>query len=128
VLGICLGMQLLFEHSEEDGGTEGLGLVAGRVHRIPDAPARPVPHMGWSRTRAAPGSALFAGIGEAAWFYYVHSYAAPTTADTVAQAEYGEAFTAAVSRGNVHGVQFHPERSGDAGARLLANFLALPAA
>jgi imidazole glycerol-phosphate synthase subunit HisH len=125
VLGICLGMQLLFEASEEDGGRACLGIVPGRVTRIPAAPDRPVPHMGWNLTSLSAGSPLFAGLAREAHFYYVHSYAAPPGPDTVAVADYGGEFTAAVSRGNFHGAQFHPERSGPAGARVLENFLAL---
>jgi glutamine amidotransferase len=125
VLGICLGMQLLFEASEEDGGRSCLGIVPGRVKRIPAGPDRPVPHMGWNLTSLQAGCPLFAGLPGAAHFYYVHSYAAPPGPDTVAVADYGGEFTAVVSRGNFHGAQFHPERSGPAGARVLANFLAL---
>lgn len=125
VLGICLGMQLLFEVSDEDGGRDCLGMVPGRVARIPAGPDRPVPHMGWNLTSLSPGCPLFAGLPGAAHFYYVHSFAAAPVPDTVAVADYGGEFTAAVARGNFYGVQFHPERSGPAGARLLANFLAL---
>jgi glutamine amidotransferase len=125
LLGICLGMQLLFESSQEDGGRACLGLVPGHVARLVPAPDRPVPHMGWNLTSLAADCALFRGLPAAAHFYYVHSYAAPAGEDTVAVADYGGEFTAVVSRGNFHGTQFHPERSGPAGARLLANFLAL---
>jgi imidazole glycerol-phosphate synthase subunit HisH len=125
VLGICLGMQLLFEASDEDGGRHCLGLVPGRVTRIPAGPDRPVPHMGWNLTSLAPDCPLFAGLPGAAHFYYVHSYAAAPGAATVAVADYGGEFSAVVAHGNFHGAQFHPERSGQAGARLLANFLAL---
>ncbi|HRP86954.1 MAG TPA: imidazole glycerol phosphate synthase subunit HisH [Gammaproteobacteria bacterium] len=125
VLGICLGMQLLFEASDEDGGRACLGLIPGCVRRIPGGPDRPVPHMGWNLTSLAPDGALFAGLPGAAHFYYVHSYAAPPGEHTVAVADYGGEFTAVVSCGNFHGAQFHPERSGPAGARVLANFLAL---
>ena len=125
VLGICLGMQLLFEHSAEDGGRACLGVVPGRVEKIAAAPDRPVPHMGWNLTSLAADSPLFAGLPAAAHFYFVHSYAAPVGPDTVAVADYGGEFTAAVSHRNFHGAQFHPERSGPAGARVLQNFLAL---
>ena len=128
VLGICLGMQLLFEHSDEDGGRACLGVVPGRVRRIAAGPDRPVPHMGWNLTSLAPGCPLFTGLPAAAHFYYVHSYAASPGPHTVAVADYGGEFTAMVSHGNFHGAQFHPERSGPAGARVLANFLALQAA
>jgi imidazole glycerol-phosphate synthase subunit HisH len=125
VLGICLGMQLLYQSSEEDGGQPCLGLVPGRVRRLESTIDRPVPHMGWNLTSLSPDSPLFAGLPSAAHFYFVHSYAAPPGDDTVAVADYGGEFTAFVSRGNFHGAQFHPERSGPAGARVLANFLAL---
>lgn len=125
VLGICLGMQLLFESSAEDGGRSCLGVIPGQVQRIEGGPDRPVPHMGWNLTSLAPDCPLFAGLSAAEHFYYVHSYAAPTGPDTVAVADYGGEFTAVVARGNFHGAQFHPERSGPAGARVLANFLAL---
>jgi imidazole glycerol-phosphate synthase subunit HisH len=125
VLGICLGMQLLFESSAEDGGRACLGVVPGHVRRIEAGPDRPVPHMGWNLTSLAAGCPLFAGLPDATHFYYVHSYAAPPGPDTVAVADYGGEFTAMVSHGNFHGAQFHPERSGPPGARVLANFLAL---
>lgn len=124
VLGICLGMQLLYEASDEDGGRECLGLVPGRVARIPGGPDHPVPHMGWNLTSLSGDCPLFRDLPGAAHFYYVHSYAAPPAPGTVAVADYGGEFTAVVARGNCYGVQFHPERSGPAGARLLANFLA----
>jgi imidazole glycerol-phosphate synthase subunit HisH len=125
VLGICLGMQLLFEASEEDGGRECLGVIPGRVVRMPTGPDRPVPHMGWNLTSLTTHCPLFDGMPGAAHFYYVHSFAAPPGPDTVAVADYGGEFSAVVSRANFHGTQFHPERSGPAGARLLGNFLAL---
>jgi imidazole glycerol-phosphate synthase subunit HisH len=125
VLGICLGMQLLYEASAENGGRRCLGIIPGRVERIPGGPDRPVPHMGWNLTSLAQDCPLFDGLPSAAHFYYVHSYAAPPGPATVAVADYGGEFSAVVSRGNFHGAQFHPERSGPAGARLLANFLAL---
>jgi imidazole glycerol-phosphate synthase subunit HisH len=127
VLGICLGMQLLFERSAEDGGRDCLGVVPGEVLRIPGGPDHPVPHMGWNLTSLAAGCPLFEGLPGAAHFYYVHSYAVPPGPHTVAVADYGGEFTAVVSCRNFHGAQFHPERSGPAGARVLANFLALPA-
>jgi imidazole glycerol-phosphate synthase subunit HisH len=125
VLGICLGMQLLYEFSEEDGGRKCLGLVPGRVARIPGGPDRPVPHMGWNLTSLEADCALFTGLPATAHFYYVHGYAAQPGPSTVAVADYGGEFTAVVAHGNFYGVQFHPERSGEAGARLLANFLRL---
>lgn len=128
VLGICLGMQLLFAASEEgDDGedTECLGLIADRVARFPHRPDFPVPHMGWNQVRLASPSPLFDGIRDGDHFYFVHSYAAPTGPWTLAACDYGGEFSAAVRHGNFHGVQFHPERSARPGARVLANFLEL---
>lgn len=124
VLGICLGMQLLFESSAE-GDVECLGIVPGRAERFPDFPDRPVPHMGWNRLAARSESPLLAGIAGDDYAYFVHSYALPVGPDTVATTTYGVPFTSVVSRGNFHGAQFHPERSARTGARLLANFLSL---
>lgn len=124
VLGICLGMQLLFESSAE-GNVACLGIVPGRAERFPDSPDRPVPHMGWNRLAARAESPLLAGIAPDDYAYFVHSYALPVGPDTVATTTYGAPFTAVVSRGNFHGAQFHPERSARTGARLLANFLSL---
>jgi len=123
-LGICLGMQLFFEESEE-GPARGLGLLPGRVAKL--APAGlPVPHMGWNAVARAKGpSALLDGIPDGTYFYFVHSYAAPSGAWVEAECGYGGAVPAVVRKGNFHGAQFHPERSGDAGARVLRNFLAL---
>lgn len=126
VLGICLGMQLLFDESEE-GPTPTLGLLPGRVSLLPDSPGIAVPHMGWNTVDPMRGSPLLEGIGRDARFYFVHSYAAPVSDDTTATAEHGRRFAAMVRRGNFHGVQFHPERSGEPGARLLRNFLEMPA-
>ena len=123
VLGICLGMQLLYERSDE-GDTECLGLVPGRVLRLADGPDRPVPHMGWNQLEPGRADPLLAGLRDREHFYFVHSYAAPVGPDTIATTVYGTPFTAVVRRGNFAGAQFHPERSGPAGARLLANFLA----
>ena len=124
VLGICLGMQLLYEASDE-GDTRCLGVIPGRVGRMTAAPGRPVPHMGWNRVAARRGHALLEGVADGEYAYFVHSYRAPLGDDTVATCEYGEAFTAVASRGNFHGAQFHPERSAALGARFLANFLGL---
>ena len=128
VLGICLGMQLLFASSEEgeDGvDTECLGLIDERVARFPDRAGFPVPHMGWNQLRLAAPSPLFDGIADGDYVYFVHSYAAPIGPWTLAATDYGAEFSAAVRRGNFHGVQFHPERSAAAGSRVLANFLEL---
>jgi glutamine amidotransferase len=122
LLGICLGMQLLFESSEE-GEVECLGLLPGRVGKLSGAPGVRVPHMGWNQLRPTCDSTLLEGIADEAFAYFVHSYAAPFTADCIASTEHGTPFAAVVSRGNVSGAQFHPERSAAVGARLLRNFL-----
>jgi imidazole glycerol-phosphate synthase subunit HisH len=122
VLGVCLGMQLLFEDSAE-GPTKTLGLIPGTVALLPGAPGITVPHMGWNTILTARTDGLLTGIGPDDRFYFVHSYAAPVNAFTVASCDHGTPFTAIVQRGNFSGVQFHPERSGAAGARLLKNFV-----
>ncbi len=122
LLGICLGMQLLFEGSDEGEG-EALGLLEGRARRLPPSPTWP--HMGWNTLQRCAASPLLDGIDEGEWFYFVHGYAVPVTSDTLAQCESGTAFTAVAGRGNVFGCQFHPEKSAAAGRRLLANFLDL---
>lgn len=122
LLGICLGMQLLFEGSEE-GGEACLGLLPGRVAKMAGGPGLRVPHMGWNRLQPLRGSGLLRGIAPGAQAYFVHGFAAPVTDDCVASCEHGLPFAALVQRGNVAGAQFHPERSGAVGARLLANFL-----
>ncbi len=123
LLGICLGMQLLFDYSEE-GDTACLGVFPGSIGRIPARAGLPVPHMGWNTLELRRSDALLGNLGAAEHFYFVHSYAAPLGADTLAAVDYGGAFSAVVRRGNFLGVQFHPERSGRAGAQLLRNFLA----
>ncbi len=122
VLGICLGMQLLGSHSDESHGVETLGIIPDPVLKMTDR-GLPLPHMGWNRVTSLAGNHLFRGIEDGAWFYFVHGYAMPVNASTIAQCEYGEAFSAAVQKDNFYGVQFHPERSGKAGAQLLKNFL-----
>ena len=121
VLGICLGMQLLYESSEE-GDTPCLGVIPGRLRRLRAAPGLRVPHMGCNRTRALQADPLTAGVEEG-WFYFVHSYCAPLGPATLASCTHGEEFSAIVRHGNFHGAQFHPERSAVAGARILGNFL-----
>lgn len=130
-LGICIGLQMLFEHSEE-GDVAGLGLFPGQVRRFPDAAmvdaagARlKVPHMGWNEVRQAEPHPLWQGIADGARFYFVHSYyVEPTTPDAIAgSTHYGIAFTSAVARANIFAVQFHPEKSAEAGLKLLANFM-----
>lgn len=124
VLGICLGMQLLFERSEE-GPTACLGILRGQVRRLTAAPGRPVPHMGWNRLGASREDPLLAGLAPGAYFYFVHGYAVPSCELTVAPVAYGAALSAVVRQDNFWGVQFHPERSAASGARLLENFLNL---
>jgi imidazole glycerol phosphate synthase glutamine amidotransferase subunit len=126
-LGVCLGLQLLFEASDEDGATT-LGVLSGHTERLVDAPT--LPHIGWNQVVRSRKHALFAGIDDGADFYFVHSYAgAPPTglADDVvlATTEHGQPFVSAVARGALLGVQFHPERSGTDGLRLLANFVGI---
>jgi glutamine amidotransferase len=125
VLGICLGMQLLFERSAE-GPTDTLGLLPGSVGRLVPAPGRPVPHMGWNTLDQRRADPLLDGIAAGEHFYFVHSFAAQPSPTTIATADYGDPLVAVAGRDNFRGVQFHPERSGAAGARLLANFLRLP--
>ncbi|WAC64906.1 imidazole glycerol phosphate synthase subunit HisH [Pseudoxanthomonas sp. SL93] len=122
LLGVCVGMQLLFEHSEEDD-TPCLGLVPGRVAKLPVTPGIRVPHMGWNTLVRQRESVLTRDVDDGRHAYFVHSYAAPVTVDCVASSEHGVPFAAIVQRGNVGGAQFHPERSADVGARLLENFL-----
>jgi glutamine amidotransferase len=122
VLGICVGMQVLFDAGDEHGVvTKGLGLLPGEVRRL-SAPV--LPHMGWNTVTAPPGSVLFAGLPADTRFYFVHSYAAAATDGLVTTATHGTPFVAAVERGPLCATQFHPEKSGDAGARLLRNWLA----
>lgn len=124
-LGVCLGMQLIFSESEENGIHPGLGLVPGRTVRFDIPKAYKVPHMGWNRLECA-AHPLWEGLGDDPYVYFVHSYHAERDAvGTIATAEYGYEFPAAVARGNVMGTQFHPEKSGDVGIRILRNFLAM---
>ena len=121
-LGICLGLQLLFSASEEDQAT-CLNVFPGQVRLLESAPDRPVPHMGWNQIRQTRASDLLDGIPDGTYFYFVHSYAAELTSATLAQTEYGIEFTAIAERDNFAATQFHPERSGQFGSRLLENFL-----
>ncbi|HIU36948.1 MAG TPA: imidazole glycerol phosphate synthase subunit HisH [Candidatus Aphodousia faecigallinarum] len=124
VLGICLGMQLLGAQSEESGGVPMLGVIDQTVSKL-QVGELTLPHMGWNRVKLTTNDPLFEGLqnplGE--YFYFVHSYAYSVNPQTIATAEYGVEFSAAIRQGNFYGVQFHPERSGAAGARLLANFI-----
>ena len=124
VLGICLGMQLLYQASEE-GGAECLGTIPGTARRLRAARGRPVPHMGWNQIRHAGDANLLAGVESGAHAYFVHSYALPVGAETVAVTEYGEEFSAVIAHQNFFGTQFHPERSAGTGATILRNFLAI---
>lgn len=123
-LGICVGMQWLFAGSTEAPGCAGLAAFPESCERF--APGKKVPHVGWNSLAIRPDSRLLAGVPDGSFVYFTHSWRAPVIADAAATAEYGERFTAAVERGNVMGVQFHPEKSGEAGLRLLRNFLELP--
>lgn len=122
VLGICLGMQLLGSRSEESNGIDTLGIIDTPCTKM-QAEGLPLPHMGWNQITPQAGNHLFRGIDSESYFYFVHSYAMPVNASTIAQCDYGQPFTAAVQKDNFFGVQFHPERSGKAGAQLLKNFL-----
>ena len=121
VLGICLGMQLLFESSEE-GESQGLGLIPGRLRKF-DSKVDKVPHMGWNRFKEVQNHPLVDSLSNEQYFYFVHSYFAPVSEYTIATCDYIEDFSAAVSKDNFMGVQFHPEKSGKAGSLLLQNFL-----
>ncbi|HEX5878801.1 MAG TPA: imidazole glycerol phosphate synthase subunit HisH [Actinomycetota bacterium] len=136
LLGICVGMQLLFEASEEGPVADGVGVVPGKIRRLTggvrgtprgcpgeSGPVK-IPHIGWDEVTVRPGSRLFAGLGDGTRFYFVHSYAPEPDGDAVAAVcDYGGRFGAAVERGNLFGTQFHPEKSGRAGLALLANFV-----
>jgi imidazole glycerol-phosphate synthase subunit HisH len=122
LLGICLGMQLLYEASEE-GEVACLGLLPGRVRAMRAAAGARIPHMGWNRLRARRPSPLLAGLADGEYAYFVHGYAASVDQSCIAETRHGAPFAAMVERGRVCGAQFHPERSSRAGARLLRNFL-----
>jgi glutamine amidotransferase len=128
-LGICVGLQWLYEGSTEAPETRGLGHFAGTCERFPasvDGAELKAPHVGWnSLENIRPDSRLLAGVAPGSFVYYTHSWRAPVSADTAATTNYGSPFTAAVERGNVMGVQFHPEKSAETGLRVLKNFLAL---
>ena len=119
VLGICLGMQLLFDRSEEDD-TDCLGIIEGAVRKLEPKPGMPVPHMGWSRLRVSDESC---GLCDGDYVYFAHSFACDDGTHNIAAAQYGRSIPAAVRRGNYLGAQFHAERSGKAGARFLQAFL-----
>lgn len=123
VLGICLGMQLLFAGSDEDGGTQCLGVIDAQIRKLPQGPDLPVPQMGWNALTPVRASPLLAGITAGAYAYFVHSYAAPVGEFACATADYGGPFAAAIQQRNFFGTQFHPERSSLVGAKILENFL-----
>ncbi|MDE3155873.1 MAG: imidazole glycerol phosphate synthase subunit HisH [Acidobacteriota bacterium] len=127
LLGVCVGMQWLYEGSTEAPDVPGLGLLKGRCERLPDREASgarlKVPHVGWNSLEPCRKSPLLDGIEPGAQVYFTHSYAGPVTEETEAATEYGTRFAALVARGRVAGMQFHPEKSGVAGLRLLRNFL-----
>jgi glutamine amidotransferase len=122
LLGVCVGMQLLFQCSDE-GNVDCLGLLPGRVQRFAERDGLPVPHMGWNQLEFTTPSPLLDDVASGDHVYFVHSYCVPVSDDTIATATYGERFTAMVARGKVFGAQFHPERSARAGALVLRNFL-----
>jgi glutamine amidotransferase len=122
-LGVCVGMQWMFESSAEAAGTPGLGLFAGACERFPESVKSP--HVGWNSLVCDNGSRLLRGIPSDSFVYFTHSYSAPVVKATVARCEYGGAFSAAVEQDNLFGVQFHPEKSGDLGLKLLQNFCSL---
>ena len=122
LLGICVGMQLLFEASEEGPVSDGAGVVPGKIRRLTGGVK--IPHIGWDEVTVRPGSRLFAGLGDGTRFYFVHSYAPEPDGEAIAAVcDYGGRFAAAVEHGNLFGTQFHPEKSGGAGLALLANFV-----
>ena len=146
LFGICLGMHWLFEGSDEAPGLAGLGLLAGRCYRLgavrqepehadttvrlkPDLVGGPrldrikIPHVGWNSLSLSRAASIVNGVGDGEQVYFTHSYVAPVTGDTAAVTEHGEPFAAVVQRGHISGVQFHPEKSGDVGLRILRNFV-----
>lgn len=125
--GICLGLQLMFESSQESPGVEGLGLLKGKILRIPDCPGLKIPHMGWNSLEIRSDSRLFAGVPSGEYVYFVHSYylKAEDEAAVAATTEYSTHIHAAVEQGNLYACQFHPEKSGDVGLRILKNFVEL---
>jgi len=124
-LGICIGMQMLYQGSEEDPTTPGMGVLEGRVRRLPEGVKHP--QMQWNRLDRQADSAMFGGLDDPAWVYFVHSYAPEGGSDVVATCDYGGPVVAAVERGPLWATQFHPEKSSATGLRLLANFVAVTA-
>ena len=126
-LGICLGLQLLFERSDESEGVEGLGILKGEICKIPEKTGLKIPHMGWNSLHLQQGGKLFEGIDEGAYVYFVHSYYLKAEDEKIVKAmtDYSTCIHASVERGNVFACQFHPEKSGDVGLRILKNFVEL---
>ncbi len=126
-LGICLGLQLLFERSNESVGVEGLGILKGEILKIPDSPGLKIPHMGWNSLEIKPKTRLFAGIPDGSYVYFVHSFylKAEDPQIVAAATEYSTHIHAAVEQGNVFACQFHPEKSSEVGLRILKNFISL---
>jgi imidazole glycerol-phosphate synthase subunit HisH len=125
LLGICLGMQWLFEGSDEAPEVAGLGVLSGRCYRLPNTSVK-IPHVGWNSLDVRRDEAsILDGVANGAHVYFTHSYVAPVTGDSAALTEHGEPFASVVQRGHIAGVQFHPEKSGEVGLRILRNFLAL---
>lgn len=126
-LGICLGLQLLFDRSDETPGVSGLGILKGEILRIPDCPELKIPHMGWNSLTFPNSGRLFSGIDEDSYVYFVHSYYLKAEDESIvtAAAEYGTYIHASVEKGNIFACQFHPEKSGDVGLRILKNFVEL---
>ena len=121
-LGVCVGMQMLYARSEEDPATPGMGVLGGSVRRLPDGVKRP--QMQWNVLERRRPSPMLDGLGDSTWMYFVHSYAPEDADEVVATCDYGGPVVAAVERGPLWATQFHPEKSGSAGLRLLANFVA----
>ena len=127
ILGICLGLQLMFERSDESDGVEGLGLFKGEILKIPDSPGLKIPHMGWNSLKIKPDTCLFAQIPDGAYVYFVHSYylKAEDPDIVAATTEYSTHIHAAVEQGNIFACQFHPEKSSEVGLQILKNFISL---
>mgnify|MGYP000146906199 CR=1 FL=1 len=127
LLGICLGLQLLFEHSDESDGVKGLGILKGQILKIPDSPGLKIPHMGWNSLTFQNQGRLFKGLEEHPYVYFVHSYYLKAEEESIVKAttQYGVTIHASVEKGNVFACQFHPEKSGSVGEVILRNFLKL---